>query len=215
MKKFFVLTAVLVLMTSNSAFAAIALSAHDFSALDFVSDTQICQPCHVPHNADATAGPLWNHDPSAVAVWTPYDGTQPGSNLDSAPGAPTGVSLLCLGCHDNSTAVDAFGGAVVGVDGGIISVNFPNATVGVGGILNTDHPVSFLYDTALATADGQLVNPVDVDGSGLGGNLILFGGNMECGSCHDVHNGPVAALNASLLLEPLANSAICTSCHVK
>jgi predicted CXXCH cytochrome family protein len=40
----------------------------------------------------------------------------------------------------------------------------------------------------------------------------LFGGNVECASCHEVHN---SAGQASLLVMDPVNSELCLSCHDK
>ena len=70
MKKFFALTALLVLLASTSAFAVISGSSHDFSGSGWT--TEICAPCHTPHNAVVGgAGPLWSHS-TAAGPWTMY-----------------------------------------------------------------------------------------------------------------------------------------------
>lgn len=215
MKKFLALTAVLILI-STSAFALITGSAHDFQGYTFVNNTQICEPCHVPHGAtNATAGPLWNHDDSTNAGTFTLYGTvaPPGSDLDATMGQPAGVSLLCLGCHDGSVNLDAFGGTAVGADGGVPIV--ATAFVGNGGNLGTDHPVSFTYNTALTVLDPELNDPSDV---AFPTALTLFGASsdqLECGTCHDVHAGPSTTGNPKLLNRPLAASAICLDCHAK
>ncbi len=71
----------------------------------------------------------------------------------------------------------------------------------VGPDLTGHHPISFVYDSALAAADGELFDPAVV-ASGLGGTIdddLLFEGRLECSSCHDVH---VAR-----------NTAGCSGCH--
>ncbi len=80
--------------------------------------------------------------------------------------------------------------------------------------MSNDHPISFTYDAALATSDGELFDPSTIS-SGLGGTIaadMLFGNKLECASCHDVHN---AAGNPDLLVKANTASALCLTCHDK
>ena len=208
MKKLFVFT--LSVLLATSAFAVITGSAHDFQLLGW-SGGEICVPCHTPHNALVPQiVPLWNHT-TAAGPWSQYVDVGTGT-FDAGPiGAPAGVSLACLSCHDGTVAVDAFGGAVGAVMVGAIN---PNADFTAD--LTNDHPISFPYTAALAAADGELYDPT-VALSGLGGTIdadMLFGTNLECGSCHDVHN-TTAVAGTPLLRITNAGSAICLTCHNK
>jgi predicted CXXCH cytochrome family protein len=202
MKKLFIIFAALALTTG--AFGQnIAGSVHDFSG-DAWSGGEICIACHTPHNAlTAPDGPLWNHELTA-ATFTTYSS----STLDATIGQPGGVSKLCLSCHDGTVAIDSFGGAT----GSIMITG--NALLGTS--LSNDHPISITYDTALANADGELADPSTVT-SGLGGTItadMLFSDQMECASCHDVHN-TVTTGTPSLLRINNAGSALCLKCHLK
>ena len=129
--------------------------------------------------------------------------------LNAVPGQPDGVSKLCLSCHDGTVAVDSFGGVA-----GATMIGAINPAADVTTDLSDDHPISFTFDTALATADGELFDPA-TDPSGLGSTIdadMLFSAKVECASCHDVHN---AAGNVSLLLIDNAGSALCLTCHDK
>lgn len=187
---------------------AISGSAHDFTSQGW-SGGQICLPCHTPHRADTTVvdAPLWNHAVTE-ATFTPYASP----SLDAAVGQPTGTSKLCLSCHDGSVAIDSFGGNT--------GAEFIAASANVGVDISDDHPISFIYDATLATTDGELVNPSadgDADGNTVGmaaPYLPLFAGQLQCASCHDVHN-TASAGNPKLLLAPDAGSAICLKCHDK
>ena len=177
---------------------------HDFSGEGW-SGGQICLPCHTPHNSDLTVpeAPLWNHEVTA-ASFTPY--TSPTLTATDVV-QPSGSSKLCLSCHDGTVALDNFGGTTTGTS--FISTGL------VGTNLSDDHPISFTYDAALATADGGLYNPTTAL-SGLGGTItvdLLRGGEMECSSCHDVHNSYPA--NPSLLVITNAGSLLCLTCHDK
>ena len=195
-------------LVGTQAFAGtIVGSPHDFSA-DGWSGGRICIACHTPHNGDLTvaAAPLWNHEVDNTVVYTLYTSAR----LDATDlGQPDGISKLCLSCHDGTVAVDSFGGAV-----GTTFIDAINTSANVGTNLRNDHPVSFTYDTALATADGALFDPATA-ASGLGGTIaadLLFNGRMECASCHDVHN---RYGNAYLLNINPAASALCLTCHDK
>jgi len=174
--------------------AQIAGSAHDFSTETWTTDSRICLPCHTPHGADMTVSdaPLWNHDVT-VDTYTLYSS----STLNATMTQPAGVSKLCLSCHDGTVALDSFGGAT-----GTDFIATPITT------LESEHPVSFTYDTALATADGGLHDPSSTPAVA----ALLFSGEMECASCHDVHN---ADGNTYLLRVDNAGSALCLTCHDK
>lgn len=179
-------------------------SAHDFSGKAWNTTGQICVVCHTPHFSDTTVttAPLWNHEVT-TATYTLYSS----STLDATVGQPNDESLLCLSCHDGTVALDNFGGNTGGT-------NFIGGGVKVGTDLSDDHPVSFTYNTALATADGGLYDPA-TQTSGLGGTIradLLFSDRLECASCHDPHNG---AGIAKLLRKSNAASALCLTCHNK
>jgi predicted CXXCH cytochrome family protein len=198
------LTAVALVGFLPAARAEITGSAHDFSGQGW-SGGEICIVCHTPHNADTSVAeaPLWNHEVT-TATFTVY--TSP--TLDATVGQPGGVSKLCLSCHDGTVAVDSYGGAT--------GNEYISGDELLGTDLSNDHPISFTYDTALATADGELEDPATAP-SGLGGTIdedLLFNGSMECGSCHDVHN-TASAGNEHLLLITNQGSAICLTCHAK
>lgn len=189
-------------------------SAHDFSASGF-SGGQICVACHTPHNANTsvTQAPLWNHALS-TATYTPYSS----ATLTATVGQPGTISRLCLSCHDGTVALDSFGGAVGSI--------FITGAANLGTILSNDHPIGFTYDAALATADGGLRDPsvtAVTIGSGTDTrtgtitDVMLYAGQLECASCHDVHNTfTVAGAGGDPLLKlTKAASAICLTCHRK
>jgi hypothetical protein len=142
--------------------------------------------------------------------------------MDATTSDPSGPSLLCLGCHDGSTAVDIFdkyaGGTVTMAtyrDDGDYQV--PNT--GTAGDLSGSHPISMAYD-----ADPNMNNP-GTTAMGTSGFIddVLFGaagsGNVECSSCHDVHDTNAVADTHLLRVDnsqaaPNA-SALCLTCHDK
>lgn len=203
MKRVLILAAAVLLISGTGFAQGISGSGHDFSTASgtWNSNGEICQPCHTPHNGDMSfaGAPLWDHEVT-VASFTLYTGTTTGSTFDATPGQPAGVSKLCLSCHDGTVALDSFGGTTG-------STNISGSAL-VGTDLSNDHPVSFLYDTALAGTDGGLHDPATTPAAA----NLLFAGNLECGSCHDVHNG---AGISNLLVMSNAASALCLTCHDK
>lgn len=192
----------------NPGFCAISGSAHDFSGAVW-SGHQTCTVCHTPHGAGSTIAPLWNHTLSS-ATYTIYSSP----SLQASVGQPSASSKACLSCHDGTVALDAFGGNLTGT-------TFLTGADNLGTDISNDHPVSFAYTTALATADGGLYDPAAKTVTSLGGKTIaagmLIGGNLECGSCHDVHagKGDAGVSGNHLLLVNNAGSALCLTCHNK
>jgi len=199
-----VLLFAILLLFSQLSYSQITGSAHDFSGETWNTTGEICIVCHTPHNAmtGIADAPLWNHQLS-TATFTLYStGT-----LDATMGQPDGSSKLCLSCHDGTVALENFGGITTGT-----TEITGDALIGTD--LSNDHPVSFTYNTALATADGELEDP-STGLSGLGGTIdddMLISGKMQCSSCHDVHN--TAGINY-MLLKSNSASALCLTCHLK
>ncbi len=150
---------------------------HDFSIESWMPNGEICIICHTPHNSkpNAGAGLIWNHE-ETTAVFTPYSS----NTLKATVGQPDGSSRLCLSCHDGTVPLDAFGersgtemcGRLVGTD------------------LRDIHPLSFVYDDALAVAAGHLRLPSSAP-STFGGTIdedLLRDGKFQCASCHEPHN---------------------------
>jgi len=192
--------------------AGITGSAHDFSGETWNTDGEICAPCHTPHNADTTvtAAPLWDRATLGTTTYTLYSS----STLDASDlSQPGGASKLCMSCHDGTISLDSFGGTTGGTDMITGDAQFTD--------LEGHHPVSFTYNAALATTDGELHDPTTTS-SGIagGGNIdadMLFMGTtvndqMECASCHDVHD---SASQEFLLVKSNAASALCLTCHDK
>ncbi len=213
------------------------------------SETQVCVFCHTPHGAeDIPAAPLWNRKAS-TATYTPYSSSSIEANIAEMAAAPGGSSKLCLSCHDGTIAIgnvnvlNGSGPAVVNMTGtgagGVMAPGSGTATGftrNLGTNLSNDHPISFTYDAALATADGELRTP---DGSNVGTRLAgvrpapkmpLESGQMQCATCHDPHlheNDPAKQpgkfLRANRLQEVAptggafseANDQICLGCHDK
>ena len=202
MKK--LLTLIFVLAMAQVSFAqTLAGTAHDFSGDAWNSTGQVCIVCHAPHNGDNTVAdaPLWNHE-ITTATYTLYAGF----SMDATVAQPGSSSKLCLSCHDGTVALENFGGTAT-------NTNFIAGSALVGTDLSDDHPISFTYDATLAGNDGGLHDPTVVL-SGLGGTInadMLSGGQVQCSSCHDVHND----VYGSFLIMDNAASALCLTCHNK
>jgi hypothetical protein len=139
------------------------------------SDLVGCDGCHVPHNAGKLPGvPLWNGSETTV-TFTMYSSKTLQATMD---GQPSGASRLCLSCHDGANP------------------NFlwmSNTKKFKAGDLANSHPISFVYDSALASADGALKNPSQPStlGRTIAQDLLDSNSKMQCNSCHDVHTSGV------------------------
>ena len=181
-----------------------------------------CATCHIPHTNSnvgtddmGTPGkeddisiygigngdlgvPLWSGLDVAneerygeIANWTMYSSETLNALM---PSGPRGSTILCMSCHDrvhkDADPAKSSGYTINSVEGD----------------LSTSHPVDFVYDDALAVADGELVLPSVGDsfltrgagpytiqndllftatgalnGSGVAGKVV------NCISCHEIH----------------------------
>lgn len=196
-----------------AAIGSIVSSKHDFSstgpnAAYKGTGTQVCVYCHAPHGNTSAGSLAWNRAMSA-ATYTLYSST----TLKATGLAPGATSKLCLSCHDGTIAIDSFGGAT--------GTKTVAGAALVGTDLSNDHPIGFTYDAALVTLDPGLraVTSAVTIGTGNTGTIdtkMLFGGKMECNSCHDVHNSTAGtAVEAKLVRVTTTGSALCTTCHIK
>jgi predicted CXXCH cytochrome family protein len=200
--------------------------------------TRKCIFCHAPHNtyrlSTATGGlgpvapaafdylPLWNHSLEGFTTsFTMYENgpgaPQTGSKaLNATFGAtPGGTSLLCLSCHDGSVAVNAYGNSAQ------LAASVSNGTtyitnqyrIGQNGYLGNHHPIGFNYgdvqaaDTEIRDANTAMLTPTTFI------NDHLSAGNMECATCHSVHN--TGNNGERLLWRSDQNSELCLTCHAK
>ena len=164
------------------------------------TESEICIFCHTPHNS-STQAPLWNRNNSS-STYIIYNQSV-SSTLNASPGQPNGASLLCLSCHDGtialgsvlSSSTDIFDGA-----GGKIPTS-SNSNLGTN--LSDDHPISFLYNSSLATADMNLKFPPEFPAN------VDHNSEMQCTSCHDPHNNQYG----DFLLTTEEFGSLCLKCH--
>ncbi len=197
----FVVIALLVgaFVISSVQAASIVGSKHDMTTQAWGAGGQICVYCHAPHNSQsATIAPLWNHA-TTTQTFTLY--SSPTFNGSTSLTQPTGNSKACLSCHDGTVALDAYGASA--------GSHYLTGSANVGTDLSNDHPVSFTYDAALATADGGLVSPASATLVVTG--IPLYGGKLECASCHAVHDPQFG----NFLRLSNAASGLCLKCHAK
>ncbi len=206
---------------------------------------RICVYCHAPHNTlkpEATVNtyrPLWNHNPSLNTVFTMYtNGTDVPNAVAHQSQAmllltgvttPGSVSLLCLSCHDGSTATNSYGyvnnsSPSKGLaDKNMVANGSGRALIGYNGDLSNHHPIGFNYDQVVAGGDTEIhlsSTVIPTGGAGqpkTGGpssiSDLLWNGNVECVSCHDVHNTQNGGSKFTWIQD--TGSALCLTCHDK
>ncbi len=195
------LAAALLLLVSGVAQADLAQTKHNLTPsgpgpVRETADSGLCVFCHTPHNASPTRA-LWNRELPGV-TYTLYHS----STLQASPGQPTGNSLLCLSCHDG---VLAMGNVRVSPGGTPFTLGPMTGSSSLGTDLSDDHPISFVYDNALASLQGELVDP-----STLPRRVALDENQqLQCTSCHDPHED----VNPAFLQVDNRYGALCTTCH--
>lgn len=239
--------------------ASIVGSKHDFSAGNVLTTgfagvwevqgplgfnltiDEICVFCHTPHNASKNVpGPgitgspwLWNrtnspYNPPTTYTYAMY--TSATFSVAAPITSPTGISMMCMSCHDGVTSI-AVGtlmnppgsgsqvfangidlpGAMGNVYNGSMFIGwgpnlgeiYPGQAGNTQISLNNDHPISFDWPSGMSS---ELSLPTN-------SRLRLFGaGNrVECATCHSVHDPS----NPPFLSMSNANSAMCLNCHIK
>lgn len=219
------LIGVISLLATGARADTIVGSKHDLSTS---TTPQVCVFCHTPHLANtAVAAPLWNRVASGQ-TFTMYSSP----TMDSAAaGQPRSRSLVCLGCHDNVNAYGTYLGNSASTkhdllnapgSGGVPDTSsYPKcarchgAMYGlpdpfpIGVDLTNDHPISIRYPTA--AEDPAFRVPPDANEGWGPGDLRLYGGWIECPTCHEPHDPSRPAF----LRKSNAGSALCKTCHVK
>jgi predicted CXXCH cytochrome family protein len=205
---------------SGLILAAISNTKHNLSAggpgtVKATTEQQICVFCHAPHNANPAA-PLWNRSLSyqVSGFYTPYSSATLAATGGAAPGQPTGASKLCLSCHDGTVALGSVENKPGGGGAGIITMTGSlTAAANLGTNLANDHPVSFLYDAALAAKNPELVPPASLPAGKIKPDSS---GQAQCTSCHDPHSDTYPKFMLSGYQDASGyGSPLCRTCHNK
>ncbi len=215
--------ALILLMAAAVAYAnTVVNSKHDMR--NFVAgetSTQVCVYCHTPHQSTLANAqdPLWNHSVTLETVYGVYssstfNATATDIGTGNVGAGTQNVSLLCMGCHDGTTAVNSlYKQPLDGTSGVAISLTSASSAY-LGTNLTDDHPVNFAYDAALVAADGGtgLNTPVATNRVD---NTVpwipLFTSTVQCGSCHNVHDNQYGPF----LRATNVGSGLCLRCHIK
>ena len=164
------------------------------------SDLFGCDGCHEPHDAQSLPGvPLWNGN-ETTTTFTMYSSATFKGTIDAQP---SGSSKLCLSCHDGANPDFTW--------------LAPEQTFGSDELVNS-HPISFVYDSALAALDKGIKDPSEA--STLGGtisqDLLDPDSKMQCSSCHDVHTSGVGeSLLRGYDYGSQYGPQLCRMCHLK
>ncbi len=129
----------------------------------------VCIFCHTPHSARPTRS-LWNRELPGI-TYRLYES----STLKAQVMQPTGSSRLCLSCHDGILALSELRVPGTGTGVRFATLGRLSGKTSLGVNLSNDHPVSFLYNSALALKTEDLVDP-----AALPRTAPLESGEMQC-----------------------------------
>ncbi len=195
----------LLLLTSFQAWSqSIINTKHNLSAggpgsVKALGETEVCIFCHTPHKATTAGAPLWNKKAS-TATYTLYSS----STMSAVPGQPDGASILCLSCHDGTIALGNLANTGTTVSfGGVTTM--PSGATNLTTNLSDDHPISFVYNSTLASLDGQIQAPANITPP----VSLDINGKLQCTSCHDAHDNTYS----NFLVAKNQSSVLCFSCH--
>jgi predicted CXXCH cytochrome family protein len=158
--------------------------------------TGLCVFCHTPHNSNPSRS-LWNKDLPGI-TYQLYTSTTLRADLKQ----PTGSSRLCLSCHDGFVAM---GNLRVPPPGDPLKLGAMTGPNVLGTDLSDDHPISFVYDSALAAKHPGIIDP---------GNLpkelpLDRKKEMQCTTCHNPHESN----RGKFLRTDNPSGAMCLACH--
>lgn len=196
-----------ILLAGSTQADTILNSKHDLSAagpgtIKATTEREVCDFCHTPHRAIADQTPLWSHLLS-TATYIPYSS----STTKATIGQPTGASKLCLSCHDGTVALGMVKNRPQAIEMRDQVTTLPTGATNLRTDLSDDHPISFVYDSALFSANGELKDP----GTLTGKVRLDSSQQVQCTSCHDPHNNQYG----KFLTVDNAGSALCVACHNK
>jgi len=161
---------------------------------------EVCKFCHTPHRGSGAGLNFNKRDTEAPFVI--YDSP----SMDADVGPPLRETRLCLSCHDGTIALGDLLSEEAVWDFPAGREHMDPTFGGIEPMLRDDHPVSFDYDADLVTRDGQLVYP-----DGIGDDLPLSEGRVECTTCHKTHDNT----EGFFMRFEWSNGAICERCHVR
>ena len=189
-----------------------------------------CVYCHLPveesgSNVEGSV-PEWNRFSSNQKNIKMYSSV----TTDSKASRINPISMLCLSCHDGTQAIDMVVfrpptyspeedksmHMAMGIEddiehcgkchNGIIAHNIDAKVIGTD--MRNDHPVSMRY-AGLDWEDPDFRSPDNEEGDGFKNGVKLYDGNVECMTCHDVHDP-----SNEMLLRQNAE-VLCMTCHIK
>lgn len=193
---------------------------HDFSYSNradsiYGASEKLCSYCHTPHVPVAgIKAPLWSRAKLGSTGYGVYSSATMQATVTPLDANQDNVSSMCMSCHDGSALFSStaylnvkrpYAGTTSWTPYEAITVgNAANLHGGTkyGTGLSHTHPVNFVYDAALVSADGALQStPLN--------DLPLYGGTMQCGSCHNPH------LSSKMTRQTTDGGKLCVSCHIK
>jgi predicted CXXCH cytochrome family protein len=201
------------LIAASAAFAAradsVVNSVHNLSVngpgtIKATSEKGVCIFCHTVHDASGVT-PLWNHSMSTsnYVVYSSPRLTAMGLTIPQ----PNGSSRLCLSCHDGTVALGSVtsGAADIQMQNGVTTMPVGDPS-NLGWNLSSDHPISFIYDSALANKDPDVNDPAHLITKAV---RMDSQNRLQCTSCHDPHNDQFD----NFLVMDNTGSALCLVCH--
>ena len=167
------------------------------------AESDVCIFCHTAHHSNG-ATPLWNHNLSGTTNYIVYSSTTLDALGLTVP-QPNGSSRLCLSCHDGTIALGSVNSRTspISMQNGVTTI--PGGANNLGTDLSGDHPISFVYDAALAAKDPQIKDPATLTGK----VKLDHDGRLQCTACHDPHDNQFG----KFLVMDNTGSALCLTCH--
>lgn len=189
---------------AHAAGESIVDTVHNLSAggpgtVKATGETQVCIFCHTPHHATPVQ-PLWNRN-LPVNAYKTYSS----NSLKAKPGQPTGSSKLCLSCHDGTIALGAVNSRAMPIPMANGITTIPPGSTNLGTDLSDDHPISFKYDSTLATQNTKLKDPASLPAA----VKLDVNNELQCATCHDPHKNT----NGKFLVMTNTNAELCSTCH--
>lgn len=158
--------------------------------------TGLCVFCHTPHNANPSRS-MWNKDLPGI-TYQLYTSSTLRADLKQ----PTGSSRLCLSCHDGFVAMGNL--RVPAADKELTLGPMTGSNV-LGTDLSDDHPISFVFDGALAAKHAGIMDPASVPKT-----LPLDSKKeLQCTTCHNAHESK----RPKFLRMDNPYGAMCVLCH--